>query len=67
MPNPAIATGRARVVFTDAIAGNPCDPTAPVVLGKASDLMPILYPDLKKEFSEVRSGYFFGNKLLFSL
>ena len=59
---PAIAESDTRVVFSGEVISCPCNATAPVVFWNMTNLLPVFYPDLKKEFSEVRSGSKIGRK-----
>ena len=52
----AIAEISTRVRGADKNTGAPCDATASGVFRQLPDLLPVFYPDLEKEFSEVRSG-----------
>jgi hypothetical protein len=64
-PKSAIAEISTRVRGVDKNTGAPCDATASGVLRQLPDLFPVFYPDLKKEFSEVRSGSEIGRKSRF--
>ena len=59
---PAIAESDTRVEFSGEVISCPCNATAPVVFWNMTNLLPVFYPDLKKEFSEVRSGSKIGRK-----
>ena len=64
-PKSAIAEISTGVKGADKNTGAPCDATASGVLRQLPDLFPVFYPDLKKEFSEVRSGSEIGRKSRF--
>ena len=59
---PAIAESDTRVEFSGEVISCPCNATAPVVFWNMTNLLPVFYLDLKKEFSEVRSGSKIGRK-----
>ena len=61
-PKSAIAETSTRVSGADKNTGAPCDATASGVFRQLPDLLPVFYPDLEKEFSEVRSGSEIGRK-----
>ena len=61
-PKSAIAEISTRVRRADKNTGAPCDATASGFFRQLPDLLPVFYPDLKKEVSEVRSGSEIGNK-----
>ena len=61
-PKSAIAESGTRVRGADKNTGAPCDATASGVFRQLPDLLPVFYPDLEKEFSEVRSGSEIGRK-----
>ena len=64
-PKSAIAEISTGVRGADKNTGAPCDATASGVFRQLPDLFPVFYPDLKKEFSEVRSGSEIGRKSRF--
>ena len=51
-----------RVRGADKNTCAPCDATVSGVFRQQPDLLPVFYPDIKKEFSEVRSGSEIGKK-----
>ena len=61
-PKSAIAEISTGVRGADKNTGAPCDATASGAFRQLPDLFPVSYPDLKKEFSEVRSGSEIGRK-----
>ena len=61
-PKSAIAENSTRVRGADKNTGAPCDATVSGFFRQLQDLLPVFYPDIKKEFSEVRSGSEIGNK-----
>jgi len=61
-PKSAIAEISTRVRGADKNTGAPCDATASGVFRQLPDLLPVFYPDLEKEFAEVRSGSEIGNR-----
>ena len=64
-PKSAIAEISTGVKGADKNTGAPCDATASGFFRQLPDLLPVFYPDLKKEVSEVRSGSEIGNKSYF--